>query len=125
MFVCELCRIPLEGRELCPDCFDRLIREGSFSAVETHFLDASGLSLALAVLGFVTCYFGIFFGPAAIALAIKGLGQKRAWREIGGRTAPILGIVLGAIVTVWGVAMIAILFAGLAGVAGLGGMKKP
>jgi hypothetical protein len=124
VFICELCRIPLEGQELCPDCFDRLSREGSFTAVETHFFDASGLAISLVVLGWVTSCFGIVLGPAAIVLAVQGLRQKRAWREVGGRVGPIFAIVVGAFLTLFALALIAMMFAGAAGIAPLGA-KKP
>ncbi|HXU29150.1 MAG TPA: DUF4190 domain-containing protein [Thermoanaerobaculia bacterium] len=124
VFICELCRIPLEGQELCPDCFDRMSREGSFTAVETHFFDASGLAISLVILGFLTSCFGIVLGPTAIVLAVQGLRQKRAWREVGGRGGPIFAIVLGVFLTLFGLALIAMMFAGAAGVAALGGAKK-
>ena len=124
VFICELCRIPLEGQELCPDCFDRLSREGSFTAVETHFFDASGLAISLAILGWLTSCFGIVLGPAVIILGVKGLRQKRVWREVGGRGGPIFAIILGAFLTLFGLAIIAMMFAGAAGVAALGGAKK-
>lgn len=124
VFVCELCRIPLEGQELCPECFDRLAREGSFTAVETGFLDATGLALTMAVFGFVLSCFGIVLGPVAIALAIKGLRQKRAWREVGGRTAPVVAIFLGTLLTLFALGFIAVMFAGAAGIAPFDGAKK-
>ncbi len=124
VFICELCRIPLEGQELCPDCFDRLSREGSFTAVEIHFFDASGLALSLAILGWFTSCLGIVLGPAAVALAVQGLRQKRAWREAGGRGGPIFAIVMGVLLTLFAVALIAMMFAGAAGVATLSGAKK-
>jgi hypothetical protein len=123
VFICELCRIPLEGQELCPDCFDRLSREGSFTAVETHFLDATWLAVSIAILGFATSCFGIVLGPTAIVLAWKGLRQKRAWREVGGRGGPIFAILMGALLTLFGLAFIALMFAGAAGVAALGAKK--
>lgn len=125
VFICDLCRIPLEGQELCPDCFDRLSREGTFTAVETHFFDATGLAISLAILGWFTFCFALFFGPAAIVSGVKGLRQKRAWREVGGRGGPIFAIVVGAFLTLYGLATIAMMFAGAAGVAALGGGKKP
>lgn len=124
VFICELCRIPLEGQELCPDCFDRLSREGSFTAVETHFFDASGLAISLVILGWLSSCLGIVLGPAAVVLAVKGLRQKRAWREVGGRAGPIFAIVMGVLLTLFGLALIAMMFAGAAGVAALGGAKK-
>lgn len=124
VFICELCRIPLEGQELCPDCFDRMSREGSFTAVETHFFDATGLALAVVFLGWLTSCFGIVLGPTAIVLAVKGLRQKRAWREVGGRAVPIFAIVMGVLLTLFALAIIAMMFAGAAGLAALGGAKK-
>ena len=124
VFICELCRIPLEGQELCPDCFDRLSREGSFTAVETHFLDASWLAVSIVILGWATSCFGIVLGPTAIVLGFKGLRQKRAWREVGGRAGPIFAIIMGVFLTLFGLALIAMMFAGAAGVAPLGGAKK-
>lgn len=124
LFLCELCRIPLEGQELCPECFDRLNREGSFTAVETRFFDAAGLALTVAILGWLSGCLGIVLGPTAIVLAVKGLRQKRAWREVGGRTGLVLAIVLGGLFTLFSVALIAMMFAGAAGLAPLGGAKK-
>ncbi len=124
VFICELCRIPLEGQELCPDCFDRLSREGSFTAVETHFFDATGLAITVVILGWLTSCFGIVLGPTAIVLAVKGLRQKRAWRETGGRAGPIFAIVMGVLLTLFALAFIAMMFAGAAGIAPFGGAKK-
>ncbi len=114
VFVCDLCRIPLDALELCPTCFDRLSREGSLAAVETRFFDASGLALILGILGNLMSCFGIVIGPLVIFLALKGLAQRRAWREVGGRAGPIFAMVLGAIQIVASVALVALMFAGIA-----------
>jgi hypothetical protein len=125
VFICELCRIPLDGQELCPDCFDRMSRQGALAAVETHFFDASGLAIALAIFGWITCWFGLVLGPAAVVLAAKGLRQKRAWREVGGRGGPIFAIFMGVLLTLFSLALIAMMFAGAAGIAPFGGGRQP
>ncbi len=114
VFVCDLCRIPLDALELCPACFDRLSREGSLAAVETQFFDASGLALTLGILGNLMSCFGIVVGPPVIFLALKGLAQRRAWREAGGRAGPIFAMVLGALQIVISIGFIALMFAGIA-----------
>ncbi len=114
VFVCDLCRIPLDALELCPACFDRLSREGALAAVHTQFFDASGLALSLGILGNLMSCFGIVIGPLVIFLALKGLAQRRAWREVGGKAGPIFAMVLGAIQIVLSVALIALMFAGVA-----------
>ncbi len=123
VFICELCRIPLEGHDLCPDCFDRLSREGSFAAVETQFFDASSLALTLGILGWLLSCGAFLAGPLAIVFAVKGLRQRRAWREVGGKAGPIVSIVLGVLMTLFSLALIAILFAGAAGFSGAGAKK--
>ena len=113
VFMCGLCRIDLDGHELCPTCFDRLTTEGQVATTRTSFLDASGLALALALLSFLFSCFAVVTGPVAIGLAIVGLRQKKAWREVGGRGQAIAAIVLGSLLIVLGVALLILVFVGM------------
>ncbi len=119
VFICDLCRIPLDGLELCPGCFDRLSREGALGAIETHYFDASGLAIALGVVGWLTSCLGLLIGPVVIALGLKALRQRRAWREAGGRGGPIAAIASGILMTFFGLILLAAIFGEPSFLAGL------
>src|SRR5688500_12609221 len=65
-FMCALCRIDVDGRTLCPTCFDRLSTEGSLQSTRTTFRDYSGLASVSATAGCLLMILGLLFGPLTI-----------------------------------------------------------
>ena len=95
-FICALCRIDVDGRTLCPTCFERLSTEGSLESTRTTFRDFPGLAGVAATIGCLgVAFFGVLLGPLAIYYAIKGLRQKKAMGESDGRVGLWLAILLG------------------------------
>lgn len=88
VFMCALCRIEIDGQELCPGCFDRLSSEGVLSSARNRLRDYQGLSLSLAVLGFLLCPLGLLTGPATFYTIYRAVQQRRRWNE-GGRPFPL------------------------------------
>ncbi len=96
-FMCELCRIDVDGRTLCPTCFERLSSEGSLESTRTTFRDYSGLAGLTATFGCLMSFLGVLFGPLAIYYGVKGLKQKKAMGESDGKTGLWVAVVLGSL----------------------------
>jgi hypothetical protein len=106
VFMCALCRIEIDGQELCPSCFDRLSSEGVLSSARTLFRDYRGLSLSLGVLGLLLCFFGVLTGPLTLYTVFRAVQQKRQMNEKGGTFSLIVAAILGLAQIGWGIAMI-------------------
>lgn len=109
-FMCRLCRIDIDGRTLCPGCFERLATEGSIDSAVTTFRDYSGMAGVAALLGIVISFLGVLFGPATIYYAIMGIRQKKKMRESDGRGLLWFAMVVGAFEVAISLAMLATLF---------------
>jgi hypothetical protein len=95
VFMCNLCRIEIEGQELCPGCFDRLTAEGGLSGAQTRIRDYRGLAISFGVFGLVLSCFGLITGPMTLFYVAQAVRQKRRWNEQGGTAALVLAGVLG------------------------------
>jgi hypothetical protein len=109
-FMCALCRIDVDGRTLCPTCFERLSTEGSLKSTQTSFRDYSGLAGVTATAGVLLWFLGLLFGPLAIYYASKGLKQKKAMDESDGKAGLWIAIVVGALEIVGGAFFVVALF---------------
>jgi hypothetical protein len=81
ILICGLCRIQADDMVLCPPCFERLSEEGVLPSTRIAFRDYSRMASTVAVVGALTCYFGMVAGPVAIYCAFKGRGQRLAMGE--------------------------------------------
>jgi hypothetical protein len=106
VFMCSLCRIEIDGQELCPSCFDRLSSEGVLSSSRTRFRDYRGLSLSLGILGLLLCFFGVLTGPLTLYTVFRAVQQKRQMHEKGGTVSLIVAALLGLLQIGWSIAMI-------------------
>jgi hypothetical protein len=95
VFMCDLCRVQIDGRELCPACFDRLAAEGALPSARSRVRNYRGLAL-LAGLGGCWMYFlGLLTGPLTIYLAIQAQRQRRRLQESDGLLTVIAAFLLG------------------------------
>lgn len=76
-FICALCRTPLNGKEYCAACFERLLDEGQPDLPPARERFYAGVANLLALVG-MTPGLGLLFGPASIYYGVKGIRQ--AWR---------------------------------------------
>ena len=97
VFMCNLCRIEIEGQELCPGCFDRLTAQGVLSGAQTRIRDYRGLSLSFGVLGLLFSCFGLITGPITLFFVAQAVRQKRLWNEKGGTPALVLAGLLALV----------------------------
>lgn len=95
VFMCSLCRIEIDGQELCPACFERLSSEGVLSVSQNRYRDYRGLSLSVGFFGCLLYVFGLLTGPVTLYLAWLGYQQKRLMNETGGGVALVVAILLG------------------------------
>lgn len=96
VFMCNLCRIEIEGQELCPGCFDRLTEQGVLSGAQTRIRDFRGMAVSLGVLGLLFSCFGLITGPVTLFFVAQAVRQKRRWNEQGGVAALVIAGLLGA-----------------------------
>lgn len=102
--MCDLCRIDVDGRTVCPGCFDRLAMSDELESTRTTFRDYGGMALVSALFGlfFVALFVWVVFAPLSIYYGIKGMQQKKKLGETDGRlriwismTLALTDIVLG------------------------------
>ncbi len=112
VFMCNLCRIEIEGQELCPGCFDRLTAEGVLPGAQTRIRDYRGLAISFGVFGFVLSCFGLITGPMTLFYVAQAVRQKRRWNEQEGTATLVLAGVLGLAQIAFSILIIASMFAG-------------
>lgn len=96
VFMCALCRIEIEGQELCPGCFDRLSAEGVLASATTRVRDFRGMALTLGLLGLpMSAVFGLLSGPIVLFFVARAFRQRRLWNEKGGAVSLIVAVLLG------------------------------
>ena len=115
VFMCNLCRIEIEGQELCPGCFDRLTAEGVLFGAQTRIRDYRGLAVSLGVFGLLLSCFGLITGPVTLFFVAQAVRQKRQLNEKGGTPALVIAGLLGVAQIALGVSFIALLFTPLFG----------
>lgn len=99
-FICEVCRIAMEGRDFCPPCFERGIDKGELATVQRQFRQpqfALGIGALSIVGGCIFSYFSAFVGLIAVVMGIQALMKISKQPALGGRGKAIAGIVLGSI----------------------------
>ena len=94
VFMCNLCRIEIEGQELCPGCFDRLTAEGILSGTRTRIRDYRSMALVVGVLGLFSSFFGLLTGPLTFYFVAQAARQKRRWNEKGGSASLVVSSLL-------------------------------
>ncbi|HYN21037.1 MAG TPA: hypothetical protein VE078_08760 [Thermoanaerobaculia bacterium] len=115
VFMCNLCKIEIEGQELCPSCFDRLSAEGGLSSAQTRIRDYRGLALSLGVIGLLFSCFGLLTGPVTLYFVAQAVRQRRQWNERGGTPALVTASVFGVLQIGISIFFIVSLFADLSG----------
>lgn len=113
IFMCNLCRIEIEGQELCPGCFDRLTAQGGLSAAQTRIRDYRGLAVSFGVFGLLFWCAGLLTGPATLFFVAQAVRQKRLWNEKGGTLSLVIAGLLGAVQIAASVLFLVSLFASL------------
>lgn len=103
----------MDGRTLCPACFERLSSEGTLESTRTTFRDYPGLAGVSVTAGCLLWFLSVVFGPLAIYYAVKGLKQKKEMGEEDGKAMLWIAIVLAAIQTAGGVFAIGALIVGM------------
>ena len=95
VFLCNLCRIQVDGQELCPGCFDRLTAEEKLSTARTRIRDYRGMAVSLGIFGLLASCFGLITGPLTFYLVSRAVRQRRLWQERGGAAALVIASLLG------------------------------
>ncbi len=94
VFMCDLCRIDVDARVLCPACFDRLSAEGALPSARTTFRDYGRMGAQLLLLALVFTFIGAPFALGAVYAGARGLGQRKRLGE-GSAVLAWVSIVLG------------------------------
>lgn len=109
VFMCGLCRVHIDGRELCPACFDRLAAEGALPSARSHFRNYRGLALLMSFGGCLMYSFGLLTGPVTIYFAVQAQRQRRRLQESDGRLAVALAMILGVMQVASGLWLVVVL----------------
>ncbi len=94
VFMCDLCRIDVDDRVLCPACFDRLSAEGALASARTTFRDYGRMGVQLLFVALVFTFIGAPFALGAVYAGVRGLGQRKRLGE-GSAVLAWVSIVLG------------------------------
>jgi hypothetical protein len=113
VFMCSLCRIAIDGMELCPACFDRLSSEGALAGAQTRIRDYRGLAITFGVFGCLVYVFGLITGPLTFYFVWKGFRQRRELGDSGGVLSLLFAALLGLLQIGVTVTVIFALVAGL------------
>lgn len=114
VFMCSLCKIDIDGLELCPSCFDRLASEGALASTQTRIRDYRGMAFTLGVVGCLVYIFGLVTGPLTFYLVWRGFRQRRELGDRGGVLSLLVSIVLGILQIVIAGFLIVALVSGIA-----------
>ena len=107
VFLCALCRIEVEGRILCPACFERLDEQGALPGLVSTYRDHRRVQSGLVVLGLLIPFVACVSGPGAIYYGTRALGRMESTGETDGRVGVWILSVLGALEALGSVALIA------------------
>ena len=111
IFICQVCQVGIDGRNLCPACFDRLAGEGALPSVVTSRRNWCGMALHLSLFSLIP-FFGLLLAPAGLWAAVTGLRRNRATGERLSHTAGWIALVVSAIGLLISIGMIlALIFA--------------
>jgi hypothetical protein len=95
VFMCGLCKVQIDGQELCPPCFDRLAAEGALPSARGHLRNYRGIAL---LVGFAGCWFyflGLLTGPVTLYFAVQAQRQRRRLQESDGLAGVLFAGFLG------------------------------
>ena len=95
VFMCALCEVRIDGRELCPACFDRLAAEGVLPSARGRLRNYRGLAFIMGLGGCGLYVFGLLTGPLTLYFAVQAQRQRRRLRETDGLATVVLAFVLG------------------------------
>ena len=70
-FVCALCDVALNGRHLCPGCFEKGRTRGKIKHLENHRTCYDSIALIVAVTSIFVYWISIFTAPLVIYLVVR------------------------------------------------------
>jgi hypothetical protein len=108
VFTCDRCRVELSDRVVCPACFERLADE--LPELVVSYRDYARLQQLVLLLGLFVLPVGPVAGPASIYCGVKALAQRRRAGDVGTPPGVWLSFLLGAAVSVGGVAALVWIF---------------
>lgn len=114
VFMCAVCCIEVDGRRLCPACFERLSGEGALPSAVVHRRNWCGMAFHLSFFSLLPL-FGVPAVPAAFWTGIKGLRANARTGERISHSAGWLALGFATLGAVIQVAIIALLIAAAAG----------
>jgi hypothetical protein len=114
VFMCNLCRVQIDGRELCPACFDRLAAEGVLPSARSRVRNYRGLAVLMGLGGCWMYFLSLITGPLTIYLAIQAQRQRRRLQETDGLLTVIATFALGVMQILVGIFFVFTLIAAAA-----------
>ncbi len=117
-YICEVCRIRMEGGELCPKCFEHRVDHAELRSLQRKFRLAQ-YSVVVGIVSNIGAllmpYIAVFGGMVAVALGIRALIQIRKKPGLSGKKSAVTGIILGVTSILLSIAWLVIMIMGLSG----------
>ncbi len=103
-FVCHVCRTAVDGKMLCPRCFELLHARGGLAFTQRHF-QSPLYALIFGICALVTTWlcFGFVFVPLSLYFGIAALKEINRRPDLPGRKMAVWSIVLSLISIVIGI----------------------
>lgn len=103
-FVCRVCRTAVDGKMLCPPCFELLYARGGLTFVQRHF-QLPLYALIFGICAFLTTWacVGFAFVPVSLYFGVAALKEISHRPDLPGRKMAVWSIVLSIISVVIGI----------------------
>lgn len=107
-FMCELCSIPLSGKNVCVECVDKGPAKNELAAVQAPLLRYDQITLLLGLLCIFLYIMSIILAPIVIFVAIRNWRRpfsilpRSRWRFVAGALIALLALSL------WGLMFVGI-----------------
>ncbi|MCS6859455.1 MAG: B-box zinc finger protein [Abditibacteriales bacterium] len=103
-FVCRVCRTAVDGKMLCPPCFELLHARGGLTFVQRHFqLPLYALIFSVCAILTTWACLGLAFVPVSLYFGIAALKEINRRPDLPGRKVAVWSIVLSGVSVVLGI----------------------
>ncbi len=96
-FVCALCDLEIDGRNLCPSCLEAGRKKDTITALKTRVTRWDQIALMLAVIPLISIYFTVFTAPAALFISLWKWKSTSQYPVHRGKARFVIAILLSLV----------------------------